>query len=506
VPDRSLLTGAYLDTYIAGKINLKPRTFTTNKEIIELYWKPALGHLRLVDVRDHHVAEAVREMMKINRPLPDGEKPSEMLRRMLAARADDERRHLAPGERRRKKSAKPLSPARVARAFAVLRAAMNAAVPGKIMVSPCAGVELPRAPKVRPLAWTAQREAAFRTALGKRMRAAPAERDLTTVRKQEMWAAPDLRPAPVMVWLPAHMGRFLDCIAGERLFALFCLVAYCGLRRDEVLGLSWAEVDLDEGIAYVRETGSGGGPKSEAGTRVVPLPASVAQPLRAWRAQQAADRLAWGSDWPDTDLVFTREDGTPVPGQWVSARFETLAYRAGLPPVRFHDLRHGAASLAKAAGLDSKYIAALLGHARSSFTDDVYVTLFPEVAKAAAEAAAAIVPRARGAPKPQLFDVPQALKRPLDNRHRVAVPDRRLPQQPEVFLVAGNQFRLSHLVLAFDGLLDHQVVVQPEACSRPDRNCCFEGDDPEFKRCQTDDRHEPGKLAGERRRRHNAGP
>ena len=65
--------------------------------------------------------------------------------------------------------------------------------------------------------------------------------------------------------------------------------------------------------------------------------------------------------------MFTREDGTPVPGQWVSVRFETLAYRAGLPPVRFHDLRHGAASLAKAAGLDSKYIAALLGHARSSF-------------------------------------------------------------------------------------------------------------------------------------------
>jgi|SRR5208283_600074 len=77
----------------------------------------------------------------------------------------------------------------------------------------------------------------------------------------------------------------------------------------------------------------------------------------------------------------------------VSTRFEALAFRAGLPPIRFHDLRHGAASLAKASGADSKYIAALLGHARSSFTDDVYVTLFPEVAKAAAEAAAAVVPR-----------------------------------------------------------------------------------------------------------------
>ena len=97
--------------------------------------------------------------------------------------------------------------------------------------------------------------------------------------------------------------------------------------------------------------------------------------------------------WPDTGLVFTREDGAPVPGQWVSTRFEMLAYRAGLPPVRLHDLRHGAASLAKAAGLDSKYISALLGHSRTSFTDKVYVTLFPEVMKGAAEAAAALVPR-----------------------------------------------------------------------------------------------------------------
>ena len=394
VPDRSLLTGAYLDAYLKGKLNLKPRTLATNREIIDLYWKPALGHLRLVDLRDHHVAEAVREMMNINRPMPDGERPSEMLRRMLDARAGDERRHLAPGEKRRKKSAKPLSPARIARAFAVLRAAMNAAVPGKIMVNPCDGVELPRAARVKPLAWTAQREAAFRAALDRCMRTASAERDLTTVQKQEIWSAINLRPCPVMVWLPAHTGKFLDFIESERLFALFCLAAYCGLRRDEVVGLTWAEVDLDESVAFVRETGSGDGPKSESGVRVVPLPPSAVQPMKAWRAQQAADRLAWGGDWTDTGLVFTREDGTPVPGQWVSVRFETLAYRAGLPPVRFHDLRHGAASLCKAAGYDSKFISELLGHSRSSFTDATYILLFPEVAKAAIEAAAAIVPRA----------------------------------------------------------------------------------------------------------------
>ena len=84
-------------------------------------------------------------MLKINRPLPGGQKPSEMLRRMLDARADDERRQLGPGEVRRKKSTRPLSPARVARMFAPFRAACNSAVPAMIAISPCAGVTLPRA-------------------------------------------------------------------------------------------------------------------------------------------------------------------------------------------------------------------------------------------------------------------------------------------------------------------------------------------------------------------------
>jgi integrase len=391
VQDRSLLVRDYLAAYAAGKIDVKPRTQASIRENLSLYWIPALGHHRLVDLRDFHIGEAVRELMKINVPLLDGERPSEMLRRLLAARADDERRQLAPGEKRRKKSTKPLSPARIGRVFADLRAALNAAVPGKIGVNPCDGVILPRARKVKPLPWTAQRQAGFRAALAKRMN--DANEELSAVREQRMWADPALRPSPVMVWMPAHTGAFLDFIAGERLAALFCLVCHCGLRRDEVAGLTWAEVDLDQAVAYVRETGSGDGPKSESGVRPVPLPSVVVTALRAWRKQQASERLAWGPDWTDNGLVFTREDGTGLPGQWISVRFETLAFRAGLPPVRFHDLRHGAASLCKAAGLDTKYISALLGHSRSSFTDDIYVHLFPEVAKAAAEAAAAVVPR-----------------------------------------------------------------------------------------------------------------
>lgn len=404
VADRSLLVRDYLANWLKGKkLELKPDSYSSYEEAVRLYFAPGVGHLRLVDLRDHHLQALVVMMLKVNRQLDGGEKPDDMelLRRLLAVRADDERRVLAEGVQRRKKSAKPLSPARVERLFAVLRAALNDAVPSKIGVSPYEGVVLPRVERWKPLAWTAQREARFRAELDKRIRDAEAAaaadgRAFTSGERQAIWAAPDLRPVPAMVWMPDHAGAFLDYLeeTGERLAVLFAVTMFCGFRRDEVLGLAWAEVDLDEGMAFVRETASGDGPKSEAGTRAVPMPAPAADALKAWRKRQAAERLAWGPDWADQrGLVFTREDGTAVPGQWTSARFEVLVYRAGLPPVRFHDLRHGTASLMKAAKVDTKFISAMLGHSRTSFTDSQYVTLFPEVQKAAAEAAAAIVPR-----------------------------------------------------------------------------------------------------------------
>ena len=372
-PDRSVRLAAYLDGYLAGKRDLKQRTRETDAEAFALYWTPALGHMRVVDVRARHVDEVIAEMMRIGQV---SGRRSEMLRRMLGARAGDG-------------TPRPLSPARVGRMFAPFRAAMRVAVRRRmIAVSPCDGVELPRAAKVRPLAWTPAREEQFRAGLAR----AAGARKLTSVERQALWASAELRPSPAMVWLPEHTGRFLDAIAAERLAALFILTAYCGLRRDEVIGLSWGDVDLEAATVVVRASGGGEGPKSDRGTRAVPVPEAAAAALRAWRKTQLAERLAWGEAWTDTGLVFTREDGTPVPGQWISVRFETLAFRAGLPPVRFHDLRHGAASQYKAAGVDTKYISAMLGHARTSFTDDVYVTLFPDVARAAAEAAASVIP------------------------------------------------------------------------------------------------------------------
>ena len=91
--------------------------------------------------------------------------------------------------------------------------------------------------------------------------------------------------------------------------------------------------------------------------------------------------------------MFTREDGRPLRGGFVSEHFEVLTRQAGLPPVRFHDLRHGAATMLIAAGQPVKVVSEILGHSTSSFTMDTYAVVAEELAEAAAAAIAAFVPR-----------------------------------------------------------------------------------------------------------------
>ena len=160
----------------------------------------------------------------------------------------------------------------------------------------------------------------------------------------------------VAVWTPEQTGAFLDYASGDRLYALYHLVTFRGLRRGEAVGLPWAEVDLvgrnlavSEQIVQVGYLTETGPPKADS-ARVVVLDEDSVAVLQSHKARQNQERLAWGPGWVDSGLVFTREDGSALHPEYVSRHFERLARNAGLPPVRLHDLRHGAATLALAGG------------------------------------------------------------------------------------------------------------------------------------------------------------
>jgi integrase len=116
--------------------------------------------------------------------------------------------------------------------------------------------------------------------------------------------------------------------------------------------------------------------------------------LRAHRARQAAEKLAWGPAYADSGLVFCKEDGTPIAPEYVSKRFLELSSAAGLPRIVLHGLRHTHATHALAAGVDVAIVSKRLGHSTSAFTIDTYQQLLPEVSREAAELVAAMVRQA----------------------------------------------------------------------------------------------------------------
>jgi integrase len=209
---------------------------------------------------------------------------------------------------------------------------------------------------------------------------------------------PKPRRAEMRTWTAAELRAFLEHVQDERLAALWMLAASTGMRRGEMLGLRWVDVDLDRGRVAVRQTLVIAGrqvvisePKTSRSRRSIALdPRSVAA-LRSWRAAQAAERLAWGAGWTDSGLVFTREDGMPIHPEWLSDAFEWRIKAAGLPRIRLHDLRHTHASLGLAAGVPIKVMSERLGHTSSSFTADAYQHVTPGLEEEAAATVARLV-------------------------------------------------------------------------------------------------------------------
>lgn len=183
--------------------------------------------------------------------------------------------------------------------------------------------------------------------------------------------------------------------AGDKtsLGALWRLALMTGMRRGEILGLKWEDIDFESGTLSVRRTlsrGKGGTwelgqPKTAAGRRSIALPDDCVAALSRHRARQAEKRLRLGPIWEDSGFIFTGLTGNPLHVNSLDSQFQKLIEIAGVPKIRFHDLRHTSATLMLLIGEHPKIVQERLGHSDISMTLNRYSHVTPGMQKRAAD-------------------------------------------------------------------------------------------------------------------------
>jgi integrase len=202
----------------------------------------------------------------------------------------------------------------------------------------------------------------------------------------------------MQVWSPQQLRTFLDHVRDDRLYAAWLLLATTGMRRGEVAGLRWVDVDLDAGRVsprrprvVVNHEVIVSEPKTAKGRRSIALDPATVTALRDHRRWQLGERLAVGPRWEDSGLVFTWPDGRPLHPERFSKWFEQHARAAGLPKIRLHDVRHSYATAALAAGIPAKIVSERLGHANIAITMDTYSHVLPGLDEQAAGTVARLI-------------------------------------------------------------------------------------------------------------------
>jgi integrase len=178
--------------------------------------------------------------------------------------------------------------------------------------------------------------------------------------------------------------------------ALFILAIATGMRRGELLGLKWQDMNLQIGQLQVRRiltrvpsklSGKGfieAEPKTEKGRRNIAIPSFVIEALKQHRIKQLEAKLKAGADWQEHDYVFCTSIGTHLnPTRDVLDQLKLLLTKAGLPDIRFHDLRHSAATILLSMDVHPKIVQEILGHSQISMTMDTYSHVLPTMQKIA---------------------------------------------------------------------------------------------------------------------------
>ncbi|WP_166789817.1 tyrosine-type recombinase/integrase [Cryobacterium sp. TMT1-2-2] len=200
---------------------------------------------------------------------------------------------------------------------------------------------------------------------------------------------PSIETKRVSPWEPTEAAHFLDVASAHRLGALFELAVLTGMRRGELCGLRWQDVDLtarklsvNVQLVQVGANTVEQSIKTAAGSqRVVPLGDRAVAALITWQLSQLTERDAAGVAWVTSGRVFTMDDGRQLRPAYASRLFDTIQDGIGVPRQRFHDLRHLFASLALSSGEDMGVVSKLMGHSTSVITRDLYAHLVGDRAR-----------------------------------------------------------------------------------------------------------------------------
>jgi integrase len=184
---------------------------------------------------------------------------------------------------------------------------------------------------------------------------------------------------PITPWTAAEARAFLDAAKDDPLYPAFVLLLTYGLRRGEVLGLRWRDIDGDDGEIRIRQQIQRvngelrlGPVKTSAGRRDLPLLTVASDALGIRREAQAADRYALGPAWQDNGLVFTTRTGRPVEPRNLVRSFRRICDDNKIRVIAVHHLRHTTATLLKNLGVPARDAQIILGHSRLAVTLEIY--------------------------------------------------------------------------------------------------------------------------------------